>query len=115
MDEGDVLEPSNAYAGRFTVCSRLPLGYPSAKRAAYFDFGVPACQCGLARYLLGGGSPRGGRRPAGPPPVRAAPAWRGGPWLGAHRRAAGGPGGAPAADGPVCNKGVARPARPPPV
>src|SRR5437764_2771295 len=60
MDEGDVLEPSNAYAGRFTVCSRLPLGYPSAKRAAYFDFGVPACQCGLARYLLGGGSPPGG-------------------------------------------------------
>src|SRR5437588_1822255 len=43
----------------FTVCSRWPLGYPSAKRAAYFDFGVPACQCGLARYLLGGGSPRG--------------------------------------------------------
>src|SRR5205807_8259562 len=69
------------------------------KRAAYFDFGVPACQCGLARYLLGGGSPRGGSAAGGadPRPGSAGPAGRTGAWSAPPCRR--GPPGA--ADGPV--------------
>ena len=32
MVVGEGFEPSKAYAGRFTVCSRWPLGYPTENR-----------------------------------------------------------------------------------